>query len=242
MEAASVPAESGGQQGEAPDAGGSPQFDMGPVLDRVGQVGQSFDSFADQFNQKLEALENRLPQEPGGSEYDDDMGLDDPSLYGDDGEMDPAQAQQFLEQIVDKRATALSQQHVQQAVEPIMQQLDELQQERAANEILGEFPELADEQRAEAFMDTAGGIVDSLGLPDEVASRVVTSAPFLRLVAQASRHQEASRNEQPVGSEAAREHQLEPAGGANLGGGEPDLARSIVNARQKGPAGAFWMG
>lgn len=238
MEAASVPAESGGQSGEAP-GGEAPQFDLSPVLDRVGQVGQSVDQFAE----RLQALEGRLPEQGGDPEYGDPYGqddpyadLDDPSLYeGEDGEMDPRAAQQYLEQLVDRRASALAEQQVQQHVEPLMNQLDELMQDRAAEEILGEFPELADEQRAEQFMDTAANVVSDLGLPEELAGRMITSAPFLRLVAQAARHQEAARNEQPVTE--TREHPLEPAGGANLGGGEPNLAQEIVNSRG---GNAFW--
>lgn len=242
MEAQSVPAESGGDPGEAP-GGQSPAVDLSPVLDRVGEIGQS----VDQFNQRLEQFEQRLGQPEGdgyGDEYGDDPygpdpeGADpfDPDGFVPDGEeMSPEQAQRWLDGVISKRAEAIAQQQVQQQVEPLMEQLDDLMADRTADEILAEFPEFADEERGKQFMEHAAGLVEQMGLPDEIAQKLVTSAPFLRTVAQATRQGQGERKEEPATE--TQDHPLEPAGGASLGGGEPDLARGIVQA---GGGNRFW--
>lgn len=227
MEAASVPAENGGGQAEQAQA---PAVDLSSVLSRVDEIGQS----VGQLGERFDSFQPQAPPEQEqGSEYDDtefDFGP------GFDPE-DPQQAQQWLDSLVDKRAKTVAEQQMQAAVEPLMQQLDEITTEREAQTFLARYPEFADEQRAEAFMDHASQVVQSLGLPDEVAGKLVSSSTFLGLVAEGARKQEAARNEVAPQEQQRTEHQLEPAGGANLGGGEQDPALSIVKARG---GNSFW--
>jgi hypothetical protein len=234
VEAASVPAGNDGGTGEQPGAPSESQgIDFSPVLDRVNEIGQQVGSFAE----RLEALQS--PAEPdqgpdtGGYEDDPSLGMPPDDVYDD-----PQKAQQWLDNLVQERASRVADERVQQAIEPLVQQLDDFTMEREAKQFATEFPDIAgDEQRAEQFMQHAESLVEQLGVPDAVAAKLVSSGSFLRIVAQAARHEEAGRQEVPA--DQAREPQLEPAGGANLGGGEPNLAQQIVNAR---PGGGFWTG
>lgn len=232
MEAGSIPAD-GGEAGQAPETAAAPDLSgaLAPVLDRVSELGSS-------VNERFSALESRLPaQEAAEPEYDDGL---DPSLLGigDGGDVDPQQAAQWLDQLVNNRAEKVSQQQVQQAVEPLIQELDDFRTEREAQTFLRQFPEFSDEGRAEQFMEHAQGVVEQLGVPEEVAGRLISSSSFLGIVAKAARHEEAGRSEVPA--DQAREQPLEPAGGANLGGGgEQNPALDIVRA---GSRNSFWTG
>jgi hypothetical protein len=232
VEAASVPAD-GGEAGQAaapatPDLSSALQ----PVLDRVSELGSS-------VNERLSAFESRLPgEEPAAddNQFSDDL---DPSLLGigPNDDVSPEQAAQYLDQLVDKRASQITQTQVQQAVEPLIQELDDIRTEREAQTFLRQFPEFADEQRAEQFMQHAQSVVEQLGIPEEQAGRLISSSSFLSIVAKAARHEEAGRSEVPA--DQAREQPLEPAGGANLGGGEQNPALDIVRA---GSRNSFWTG
>lgn len=233
-----APGNEGGQEGQGEGAEAQQGPDFGPVIDRIGQLG---DSLYETLDDRFADFESRFGQQGGEQQPQVDaygnpvgqpaMSPQQPTvpdgLYNADGEMDPAAAQQLLANMVQQQAGPLVQQHIDQAVGPLREQLTDMRIERDATDLEGKYEELRDPDTAQQLFDAATEYAERIGADP----RIAMSGAFLELVHNARRAQDTAAGREPAGE--GREPELEAGGAASLAGSGEDTAKAIVGARKR---------
>jgi hypothetical protein len=208
-----------GQGSEAPEAA-SPAIDLSPITARLDEVAGS-------LTQRMDAFEARLAPEAGEGQGDE---LDADDLFFPEGEMEPEQAQRYLQQAIDQR----TQRAVQAAIDPLIERIEGMQIDSDARTLVESYPELADPKVAQDVVDAARQKATAMGLDAKTAMR----PGFIELVFQAQRAEQQAAGEVPVGD--IQHRNLESAAGASPSAPEePSIADRIRSAGRR-PQNAFW--
>lgn len=233
--------------GAAGDEGGAGGLDLSPVLEHVTKLGETLEGRLGEFESRLPQQEDQYerndlgqfagqtpyPGQQFGPEVQGQPGLQQPlppgsvDEYGQLTEQGEAFiAQQQLAQTLAPFQQQITQQSQaqQQAIQQLQGTIQELQMDRGAERLEIAYPELKDPAKAQALVDAALPFAERIGRPD-----LVGDDGFLELVHKAQRADQAAAAETPAGPGP----QLEPAGGASLAGGEPDIRQSILAAGNK---------
>lgn len=238
--------DNGGAAEVAAGEGGAGGLDLGPLQQHVEKLGQD-------LGQRLDGLEQRLPQ-PEDPYSRNDLGqfagLDpqDPyqqqqglqggqlppeQMYGPDGELTPEAAQQQLAQMVNPMLAPLQQQNQQlaQQTAQLQQMMQELEMDRGAEQLESKYPELREQEKADSLVASAAQMAQQIGSPD-----LVGRTGFLELVLKAQRADAAAASETAATPGPA----LESAGGASLAGGEDTPQQRIKAAGGRHPVFGVW--
>ena len=197
-------------------------FDLGPVIDRVDQIGERLGSFEERFASRFEEPEAEQ-QDTGFEEFDAD------GLLDDGGDMDPQAAQQLLGKIVDQRTGKA----VQEAVGPLMQQIQDMQIGLDADALAQRYPELSKQEVAEPVVQAARQLAEQMGQPE-----LARSPQFIEVIYKAQMADKYAAGEVPVGDE--QEFDLESAAGSGPQGVEANIAERIVKARGRSSGSYDW--
>lgn len=218
MEAASVPAEPGGQaeQEQGPDP-------FAAFSDRLDQMQQGWESALDQRFSKIEqALQP--PEEP------DPYGGIDPSFFeepgqGQQGGMDPQQLLSVVQELADKRAA--------EAVGPVQQQLAEMRRDSEARDLEGRYPALQDPKNAEAALNAAQQYAQAFGRPE-----LALEPRFIEMAWLAQSGAQLAQSEVPAGGQQGSP--LERGGGAGpMQQEEPSITDRLRGVKDDG-LDPFW--
>lgn len=212
----------GGQGAAEQQASG---FDLSPVLERLDGLVPRMESIEQHFSQQQGAGQQVQQEEPAGVGDADLSGL-----FDIDSGLDPAAAQQLLQQVVDSR----TQTQLDAALAPIMEQVRGIQTGLDAEQLAARYPALATEEGAKPVVDAARALAGQLGQPE-----LVNNMRFIETIYKAQMADKYAAGEVPVGGEKSFE--LERAGGAGpqAGGDGKNIAERIVADRQKTE---FWRG
>lgn len=235
-----APAGQEGQEGGGEGQGAEGGVDLSAINERLDSFGETLQDIGERF-QSLQG-QGGQPQPEGDPGYAGEPqwgydefgnpiagqagGLPDTSqLYGPDGSMDPAQAQQYLQGMVG------------QAVGPLAAELKEMKVRSSARDLMERHPELKQHDVAAEVWNAVQDRAVQIGRPD-----LATEAGFVELVYMARKASEAAQQEVPAGA-GPQEAVLEGGGGAAPGATEPSLGERMRNAGGgTSPGHALWLG
>lgn len=210
---ASVAASDGAADAAEPQEQAS-SLDLSPVLERFEDLGGRMERMEQQFSRF---------GEPEGQEEEP---ADDFADFDLDG-MDPQQAQQVLQQIVDARLQEALGQHIQ----PLSEQVRGIQVGLDADALVARYPELGKQEIAKPVVEAARAFAQEAG--DE---SLATNTKVLELIYKAQMADKRAAGEVPAGGE--QQFDLERGSGAGpAAADEPNIAERIVKARQNDE---FW--
>lgn len=213
----------GGTAPAAPEGGeGGGGIDFSPVMGQLEQLGSRLDGFQaqlEQFGQPEDEVEQDAPGEFDLPDFD----------FAPDQGLDPQQAQQYLNSLIDQRVSSGVDPRLEEALGPIAAQVEQMRVERDAESLIEEFPQLADPQVAETTVQRAHELVAELGLDPSLAN----NRNVVALVFKANLADQYAAGEVPVGE--LQQPGLEAGAGAAPGGDSgPSLQEQIVAARSGG--------
>lgn len=228
--AAPAAADTGEGQGEAQEGQEGQGFDLSPVLDRM-----------DQFEQRFDGLEQRLPEETPegeGPEGEDQLYITPDGAvvdefgnpaegYNEGYEQDPqAMMQQALQQ-QEQRLRQEYEQKLQEQIGPLQERFQDMD----LGALEERYPQLRDQQTAESTLRAAEQRAEAYGKPE-----LAKNAQFLEETYLAGLARERGLSEVPADSEEPG-FGLEQPGAQTPGEPEEDPGQRIVDAR--GPR-SFW--
>lgn len=208
------------EQGTQGDAAGG--IDLSPVFERIDGLGSRFE----QFQQTL-AAQQQAPADAGdGNQAGDEFDLT--GLFDVDQGLDPQQAQQMLEQLMESR----TQKAIEAATGPLMERINGIQTGLDAEQLAAKYPVLATREGAEPVVNAARALAEHVGDPS-----LASNMQILELIHQAQMGERAAAGERPAGADPGFE--LERAGGAGPAAEQPNIAAGIKSA---GSRNGFWTG
>lgn len=210
----------GGQE-QAPSG-----VDFSPVLERFDALAPRIERMEQQFAQFGQQQGEPAGQEPAAAGEDFDVG----GLFDIDSGVDPQQAQQMLQQLVDSR----TQSQLDAALAPVLEQVRGIQVGLDAEQLAAKYPALADASVAGPVVQRARELAEHAGHPE-----LATNMQFIETIYKAQMADQYAAGERPVGGE--QQFELERGGGAGPGAAaeESNIADRIVAGRQKQE---FWRG
>lgn len=217
--AAAMDGAQGAPEGGQEEAAGG--LDLSPVLERF-----------DGLQSNVERLQEMVNQFAGGDEGDEGEQADDgddfdaSALFEYDDDIDPAQAQQLLAQLVDQRTQAA----LDKSLAPLMERVNGIQVGLDAEQLAAKYPALATREGAEPVVAAARELAQALENP-----ALATNMQVLELIYKAQMADKHAAGERPAGAEG--QFELERGSGAGPGAGdEPNIAeRIIANRREQAP-------
>jgi hypothetical protein len=214
MEAASVPAEPGGEPQQEQQQGP----DLTQFGERLDQMAQGWEEFGERFSKIEQAL--TPPPEP------DPYGGIDPALLepGEQG-IDPQQFMQAMQELADKRAA--------EAIGPVQQQLAEMKRDVGARDLEARYPALQDPKNAQAAMDAAQQYAQAFGQPG-----LALEPRFIEMAWLAQSGTQLAQSEVPAGGQQGAP--MERAGGAGpTQQEEPSITDRLRGVKDSG-LNSFW--
>lgn len=207
----------GGQEQEA--AGG---LDLSPVLERFDGLQSNVERLQEMVTQFAGGEEGEGEEQADGGEDD----FDASALFEYDDDIDPAQAQQLLAQLVDQRTQAA----LDKSLAPLMERVNGIQVGLDAEQLAAKYPALATREGAEPVVAAARELAQALGNP-----ALATNMQVLELIYKAQMADKHAAGERPAGADG--QFELERGSGAGPGAGdEPNIAeRIIANRREQAP-------